>query len=69
METFRSHMQAIYYPEELKFLRRVCRKMRKVKGVAAGDEGAKDIADLALTLYSAGICEERTLIRKLRQQA
>ncbi len=69
MERLRKHQSYIYYPEELHFLSHVCRKVRWEKGIKSGDERAKDIADLALVLYSAGISEETELIQKLRKRA
>jgi hypothetical protein len=59
----------VYYPEELHMLSHVCRRLRWERGIKASDESAKDIADLALILYSAGISEETDLIQKLRQRA
>ncbi len=69
MESSRTSHPSIYYPEELKMLSRVCRTMRLERGVAATDEGSKEIADLAMALYSAGISDEADLMQKLRQQA
>ncbi|MEI8446823.1 hypothetical protein [Mesorhizobium sp. CCNWLY176] len=65
----RSSRPAIYYTDELQMLTRVCRIVRKERGIEADTEGAKEIADLAFVLYSSGISDEKTLIQKLRQQA
>ncbi len=60
---------AIYCPEELRLLTRVCSKVRRERGIRGNEAAAKDIADLAFILYSSGLQEEKALFRKLRQQA
>ncbi|RJG46651.1 hypothetical protein [Mesorhizobium sp. DCY119] len=69
MTNRQSFHPTVYFPDELSMLTRVCRKVRKARGIEANGDGAKEIADLAFVLYSSGIDEEKVLVQKLRQRA
>jgi hypothetical protein len=59
----------IYYPEELKMLTRICKVVRRERGIDVKSDGAKEIADRALELYSSGITDDATLLQMLRLRA